>query len=199
MGRRPCQLLGQPFRHGRLSVLRLRSCGLQQCFNRKYDIHRAGAKTLEVERDVRESQRLEDAGKFNRHLGIERPGQFLASDFEANDIAVMADAKLPKTQLPERFFPLLNRLESFGGYRTSVLDARGQASGGRLVPDAQAREPRQFANLLLGQAGLEQRSSYTVLLGGPPAGAVVTLIVSVHAVRDGVVSTPRAKLFHHGE
>ena len=80
---------------------------------------------------------------------------------------------------------------------TAVLDARGEAGGSRLVPDAQASLAREFANFLLREPGLEQRGGNVVLLCGLLAGAEVALIVKVHAVSDGVEAACGAEFFHH--
>ena len=54
---------------------------------------------------------------------------------------------------------------------------------------SQMRSPasaRQFADVLLGQAGFQQRSSDAVLPRGLLAGTVVALVVRVHAIGDDI-------------
>ena len=56
---------------------------------------------------------------------------------------------------------------------------------------------RQFANLLLRQSSLQERSGDMVLLCGLLPGAEVALIVEVHPVRNGVEAPRFAQFLHH--
>ena len=70
----------------------------QQIFRGEYGIHRTGTETFQIEGDELESESFENAGELSSHGGIERAGKFLARDFNADDVAVMAHAKLVEAQ-----------------------------------------------------------------------------------------------------
>ena len=113
---------------------------------------------------------FEDAGEFGGHLRGERAGQFLAGDLDANNISVMADADLAEAESVQSIFALLDHAEGFARDLASVLDARRQAGGSGLVPDAQAGGAGEFADFLLGEPGLAQWRSHVMLLGSFLAG-----------------------------
>jgi len=75
---------------------------------RQKRIHRSGAETFEIEGDKFKAESFEDAGEFRRHRWIERTGQFLRCNFDANQIAVVADAALAKAKAAERIFSLFH-------------------------------------------------------------------------------------------
>src|SRR5579872_2611097 len=52
----------------------------------RQNIQRAGTEAFQVEGDVTEAERLEDASELRGHLGSERPGQLSGGNFDANDV-----------------------------------------------------------------------------------------------------------------
>lgn len=66
---------------------------------------------------------------------VEGAGQVFDGDFDAGEIVVGADADLLEAELVEGFFALLDPGEGLAGDGLTVLDARGEAGGGRLVPE----------------------------------------------------------------
>src|SRR5438132_10880437 len=111
----------------------------------------------------------------------------------------MAHAELAEAEGAESVFSLLDGGQGFAGDGAAVFDAGGEASGGRLVPDAQSGRSREIADVLLGQGGVEQRGGDVVLTSSLLAGTEVALVVEVHAVGDGVEAAGVAKGFHDGE
>ena len=75
----------------------------------------------------------------------------------------MADAELPKTQCTNGVFALLHHRERFSRNRAAVFNARRQASGSRLIPDAQTSLMSQGADFILGKSGVEQRRNYMMV------------------------------------
>ena len=131
--------------------------------------------------------------------GLRRTVQFLAGDLDADNVAVMAHAELAETEGANRVFTALDHVERLARHGTAVFDARGEAGGCRLVPDAQAGLACQFADVLLGESGFQQRRGNMMLFGGLLAGAEVALIVQVHTVGDRVEPARGAKVFHDCE
>src|SRR5260221_373484 len=83
---------------------------------------------------------------------------------------------------PERVQELLggvDLLELGVGDALAVLDARGEAGHGRLVPGRQVELLGEEPDLCLGQAGLLERRADAELAGGLHARTVVALVVEV--------------------
>ncbi len=72
------------------------------------------------------------------------------------------------------------------GDRRAVGDAAGEARIGRLVPRGEAELLRQGPDVLLGEAGQDERADDAPLLGGPAAGPVIGEVVDVGRVVDDV-------------
>src|SRR5208282_4472721 len=68
-----------------------------------------------------------------------------------------------------------------------------------LVPNAQPGLARQFANFLLGETSLQERSSNPMLPRGDLAGTKISLVVRVNAVGDGIKAAPPAHFLHHSK
>src|SRR5580658_1326304 len=171
----------------------------EQILRRQQAVHRPGAKAFQIESHKLEAESFEYFRELPGHIGIERPLQFLASDFNADDLAVVTHAELPEPQRPQRVFTLLHHPEGLSGNRPSIFDAGREAGRSRLVPDAQAGTSREGANLFFGEARIQQRSDDVVRARSLLAGTEVALVVEIYAVRDGVKATRRAQFFHQGE
>src|SRR5579859_496339 len=72
-------------------------------------IHGAGAETLRIERDVGKAQGLEDAIDLLQHLHVEGASQFVFSDLNAGNFAMVPDPHLAKAQAAQLIFALLDR------------------------------------------------------------------------------------------
>jgi hypothetical protein len=80
----------------------------KQVFRTEQSVHGSGPETFQIEGDELEAQRFENAGELGRHGRIESTRQFLARDFDANDLAVMTDAELAKTEGTQSIFTFLH-------------------------------------------------------------------------------------------
>ena len=136
-----------------------------------------------------ESDRLELPGQSFEHVEAQGPFQLVASDLDANDIAVMADPALTETEGAQNGFSAVDHLELLLCYRRSIRYPRGQAGRSGLVPGFETPLPRQSANLGLRQAGLDQRTADRQLATRGTAGTVVPRIVKIVAV-GYVTKTP---------
>jgi hypothetical protein len=68
-------------------------------FDGQNGVHCAGAEALAIERDVLETSELEGGGDRVKHFEGEGTGQFVASQFDAGQRAVMADTQFSEAQL----------------------------------------------------------------------------------------------------
>ncbi len=130
---------------------------------------------------------------------IEGARQFVAGDFEAHNLSMMAHAELAEAEATERVFTLLDhrRASRVTGRPYSMREER-QAEAGL----SQTRSPaclRECANVLLRETRVEQRCRDVVLTGGLLAGAKVALVVDVHTIGDHVEAARYAKRFHDRE
>ena len=75
--------------------------------------------------------------------------QLFASDFNANDFAMMPDSELPETEFAQRVFAFFHHGEGFARNWPAVFDTGRQTGGGGLIPDTQAGIPRERANVVL--------------------------------------------------
>lgn len=122
--------------------------------------------------------------------------QFFAGNFHAGQRAVMTDADAREAERVQSVLGLLDLSKCFGCDLAAVLDARGQACGGWLVPEAQASGAGEGANLGLGELRLGQRRARGVERGGLLAGTEVAAIIEVHAVGEVGVAELLAQRFH---
>ncbi len=97
---------------------------------------------------------------------------------------MVADTETAQAERGEGIFGLLDLGEHFGGDAAAVLDARGEAGGGGLVPDIERGGAGEGADILLGEAGVGERREHGMLCGGLLAGAVVAGVIRVETVDD---------------
>jgi hypothetical protein len=171
----------------------------QQFFGGQQLIHRAGAEAFQVESDELESQCFKEGGEFAGHFGGQGAGKFVASNFNADDFAMMAYAELAEAKGAQRFFAALDDAQRLGGDLASIFEARGKTGRGGLVPYPQIGAPREFPDISFIEAGFEQRGENVMLARGLLSGAKVACIVGVDAVGDGVESAGLAISFEDGE
>src|ERR1700737_464722 len=129
------------------------SASAGQYFGCEQSVHGARAKAFEVERHKLESESFEDASELRRHLGTQRAGQFLVSNFDTHNVPMMTDTKLAEAQSAERVFALFDNAEGCARNLASVLNAGRQAGGSGLVPYTKAGGARELPNFLLGESG----------------------------------------------
>src|SRR5438309_10460070 len=111
----------------------------------------------------------------------------------------MAHAELAEAEGAESVFSLLDGGQGFAGDGAAVFDAGGEATGGRLVPDAQSGRLREIADVWVGQGGVEQRGGDEVLASSLLAGTEVARVVEVDAVGDGDEAAGVPNGMHDGE
>jgi hypothetical protein len=162
-------------------------------------VHRSGAEAFQIEGDELEAECFEDRRELRRDCGIQSAIELLAGDLNADDVAVMADAKLAEAEGANGVLAALYYVECFARYRAAVFDARREASGSGLVPDAEAGLARKFADFLLGEARFQQRCGNVVLRGGLLAGTKVALVILIHTVGDCIETARGADLLHDCE
>ena len=92
-------------------------------FYGKNRIHGTGAKAGAIERDVFEAGLLESRGDCIKHIHCEGAGQLSACEFDAGQLAVMANAQFAKAKLTQALFSLFNLAENFAGDGAAILDA----------------------------------------------------------------------------
>src|ERR1700686_5217761 len=113
----------------------------EQLLRRQQSVHRAGPEASQIEGHKLEAQRLEYAGELRRHGGIERPPQFLARDFNADDLPMVPHPELPEAQPAQSVFALFDYVERLSRNGATVFDTRRKAGRRGLIPDAQASSP----------------------------------------------------------
>lgn len=165
----------------------------QQC------VHRSRPESFEIEGYELESETFEDGGEFGRHGRTQGSIHFFTSDLDADDFAVMPDAKLPESEDAKGIFATLDHVERLARDGSAVFDPRREASRCRFVPDPKASTLRQIANVLLGQSSFQKRCRNMMESGRLLPWPEIALIVHVYTVRDRVEATGRAKVFHDSE
>src|SRR5207302_6199078 len=101
------------------------------------------------EGDISEVKSFEDAREFDGHGGIEGARQFVASNLDTHDGAVVPHSILLKAKPAQGIFTLFHRGQGFRGYRAAIFDARSQTGRSRLLPNPEACLPGQLANIRL--------------------------------------------------
>ena len=75
--------------------------GAAELLDWQQGIHRPGTEALQIESHELESELLEDGRKLGGHRWVQCAVQFLAGNLDADDLSVMANAKLPKSETRE--------------------------------------------------------------------------------------------------
>ena len=130
------------------------SAGASQKFRWQQSIHRSGAEAFEVQSHKLETQGLEDASEFGGHLWSEGTVQLFAGDLDTHDVAVMTDPYLAEAEGVESVFALFDDAQGLASDLASVLDARREAGGSRLVPNPKAGGAGEFTDILLSESSL---------------------------------------------
>ena len=97
---------------------------------------------------------------------------------------VMADADVKEAEVAKHVFGLFDHFELFGRDPFTVWDTRTEASHLRLLGSRQAKARRQLADIVLGEAGLFQRSPHLKLGSRLRARAIIAHITGVFPVGD---------------
>ena len=82
---------------------------------------------------------------------------------------MMPDAKLAEAERPKRLFSFFHHSQPFRSDFNPIGNARGKAGRSRPVPDRQVDTPREFTDVGLGKAGVEQRRQNFMIAGRPLA------------------------------
>src|SRR3954452_19955162 len=101
---------------------------------RQHGVHRTGTITFAIECDVFKPKTFEYLGETRCHLRRKGTVEIFTRDLNAHQIAMMSDAALWKAEGVQRFLTLLHLREGFARDSASVLDARRETRGSRLVP-----------------------------------------------------------------
>src|SRR6266581_995976 len=126
-----------------------------ELFRGEQRIHRSGAESFQIESDELESQSFENCRELIGDCRIQCSLQFLPCNLDAHNVAMMPHPELPETESANRIFAAFDYFQRLARHRTSVLDTRRKAGRGRLVPDAQTSLPRQIADFVFREAGLQ--------------------------------------------
>src|SRR5580700_10793711 len=132
--------------------------GAAELLYRQQRIHRSGTESFQIKSDELESQGFEDCGELGCDGRIQSPFQLLPGDLDPDNVTMMPYPELPETKATNRVLATLHHVKRLARYRTAVFDAGGEAGRCWLVPDAEPGLACQFANFLLAQARLQQRS-----------------------------------------
>src|SRR3954471_7855405 len=124
-------------------------------FWRKQRVHRTRAESFQIEGHELEPNFSEDAAELCCHLYGHGARHFIASDFYARNVSMMAYPKLPEPQSPQCIFTLLHHSQRFGRDLAAIFNSRRQARRRRLVPDAQSSFSRQSADLFFAESSIQ--------------------------------------------
>src|SRR5215467_2083366 len=103
-----------------------RVAGSEQFFGGEQRIHRPATEAFKVQCDELESQRFEGSSEFPSHFGSESAPHLLARNFDASNVAVVANPELPETELTQGLFSPLDRTQGLASDRAAVFDPRGE-------------------------------------------------------------------------
>src|SRR4030095_8681058 len=111
------------------------SARAEKVLDRQERGHGPRPEAFQIEGNELESESLEHARELGRHGRVEGTAEFIGSDLDADDVAMMTYAKLTKTKAAQRVFSLLHHRKSFTRNRSAIFDARRQASRSGCIPD----------------------------------------------------------------
>jgi len=152
--------------------------------DRQHIVHRAGAITLGVERDVQEADGAQGHCDCIEHGKRQRAGQILTGDLDASKLAVMANTHLQKTERVESIFGPFNLAEVLDCHWAAVLDARGETGACRFVGEGETGLAGERADVGFCQPCADQWGKSVVQDGGLLAGPELTAVVEVHSVGE---------------
>src|SRR5690349_5127765 len=93
--------------------------------------------SFQIERDVFESQLLEDHRELSCHFECERARQLVFGDLDAHNLPVKPYAKLPEAERLDLLFSLLHRLDVLDRHGRPVGNSGTKARRRRAVPRRQ--------------------------------------------------------------
>ena len=124
---------------------------------------------LQIDRDVRVSDRAQLAVDRVGHLRLERARHLVAPDLEPRDRVVVTHAADAEPEVAQHRLGALDRPQLLVGDFAVVRNPRRQARRRRLVPRRQPGAPGQLADLRLGQTRL-RRAGCARRTRAPPVG-----------------------------
>src|SRR5580700_10461899 len=115
-----------PAKHSRYPIRISLFCKAGQHLDGQHLVHRPGAVSFAIERDVTESGSANHGGHCLQFPHLENGGHLLLRDLDARNRAVMAHAKALEAQSAQRVLCLLYHAQRLGGHPPAVLHARGE-------------------------------------------------------------------------
>src|SRR6187402_1869914 len=148
-------------------------------------VHRARAVSVRVDRYEPKACGMDGGRDRLDRFDVEGAGKVFNGDLDAGEVVVCANANLVESEFVEGFLALLDLGEGFAGDSLAVLDARGEAGGGGLVPEAKVRGSGETADGGLVELSVSKGSERGVIRCGALAGAEVSAVVEVASVGYG--------------
>src|SRR5438874_879475 len=130
---------------------------------------------------------------------LPEPRHVLQRDLQPRQAIVVAHAELTEAERADELLGGVDAAQLVGGDRIAVLEARRQARARGLVPGGQPQLVREIADLLLGQARLDQRGAHAALRCRLHPRPVVAEIVHVGAVGQRAQALARGDRRQPGE
>ena len=146
-------------------------------------VETAGTVAVEVEGDIAVAEAVQAGRHRGAEGGVIEASHLGRGGLEAGEVAVVADADLAQTAVAQVGFGGLDHGQGFTSDRGSVGQAGGEAGHGRFVGRGQPQPLGEFADIGLGEAGLEQRTAHAEFGGSAPAGAPVGGVFGVTAIQ----------------
>ncbi len=102
---------------------------------RQHFVHGAGAVAVAIDGGVLEARGADGGADALEHLAVEGGVHLFWRELDAGDGAMMTHAEAAQAERGECVLGALDLLQHLRGDAAAVLDARGEAGGGGLVPD----------------------------------------------------------------
>lgn len=80
--------------------------------NLEYFIQRPRSVALEIEGDIPKAKRFDRRHDSTGHRGFERPRKLTRIDFDASELSVVPQTKLPESEIAKRLLPLFDLTEA---------------------------------------------------------------------------------------
>jgi hypothetical protein len=142
----------------------------------------AGAKPLEVERDVGVAELFEVLEEIGAEGFFQEAREVLSIYFDSGEGGMVADADVGEALVAEEFFSAFDLGEGLDGDGGAVGDAGGEAGEGGFFPVGEIQVIGEGADVGLGETGFEKRGADFPFPGGGNAGAMVAGVVEIQAV-----------------
>src|SRR5579871_4005510 len=81
------------------------------CGNQR--VHGAGTEAFEVQTDKLKAKLLKNTDKFGSHFWLQHLVHFFRRNLNSNNVSMMPDPKLAKSELPKRIFAVFDHRKGF--------------------------------------------------------------------------------------